>query len=440
MKQIKKKILVVEDNLLLSGILRKWLKQADYEVLTAGDEPMARKLIRKCPPDLILSDIRLPVGDGIQLLQWIAGEIFLHIPFVVMTEFASYPDAVRAIKLGAVDYLHKPVHREPLLELLHEILKSSVTARRDSPRLQRNSRRIREVERIARKVAFSDMSVLILGPNGSGKESVAQSIYEYSLRKDRPFVAVNCGGIPKELGASEFFGYVKGAFTGADADTPGYFEAARGGTLFLDEIGTMSHELQTSLLRVLQERVYNPVGSRKVHEADVRIIAATNVDMQRAVDEGNFREDLYHRLAEFEIRQPSLAECPEDILPLANFFLNRSCDELKRGFFKFTEEAETALLSYHWPGNVRELSNRVRRAALLAEDTLVSCEDLGLDEAHFYNGMFNRATARLKDKVEERKRIVIALQTSGGNITRAAKLLGISRRTLYNKIAEYGLK
>lgn len=440
MKQIKKKILVVEDNLLLSGILRKWLKQADYEVLTAGDEPMARKLIRKCPPDLILSDIRLPVGDGIQLLQWIAGEIFLHIPFVVMTEFASYPDAVRAIKLGAVDYLHKPVHREPLLELLHAILKTPVTARRDSPRLQRNSRRIREVERIARKVAPSDMSVLILGPNGSGKESVAQTIYEYSLRKDKPFVAVNCGGIPKELGASEFFGYVKGAFTGADADTPGYFEAARGGTLFLDEIGTMSHELQTSLLRVLQERVYNPVGSRKVHEADVRIIAATNVDMQRAVDEGNFREDLYHRLAEFEIRQPSLAECPEDILPLANFFLNRSCDELKRGFFKFTEEAETALLSYHWPGNVRELSNRVRRAALLAEDTLVSCEDLGLDEAHFYNGMFNRATARLKDKVEERKRIVIALQTSGGNITRAAKLLGVSRRTLYNRMFKYGLK
>ena len=184
------------------------------------------------------------------------------------------------------------------------------------------------MERIARKVAPSDMSVLILGPNGSGKESVAQIIYEYSLRKDKPFVAVNCGGIPKELGASEFFGYVKGAFTGADADTSGYFEAARGGTLFLDEIGTMSHELQTSLLRVLQERVYNPVGSRKMQEADVRVIAATNVDMQRAVDEGNFREDLYHRLAEFEIRQPSLAECREDILPLANFFLNRSCGEL----------------------------------------------------------------------------------------------------------------
>ena len=169
---------------------------------------------------MILSDIRLPVGDGIRLLQWAAGENFLHIPFVVMTEFASYPDAVRAIKLGAVDYLHKPVYREPLLELLHEILKSPVTSRRNSPRLQRNSRRIREVERIARKVAPSDMSVLILGPNGSGKESVAQTIYEYSLRKDKPFVAVNCGGIPKELGASEFFGYVKGAFTGADADLP----------------------------------------------------------------------------------------------------------------------------------------------------------------------------------------------------------------------------
>ena len=440
MKQMKKKILVVEDNLLLSGILRKWLKQADYEVLTAGDEPTARKLICKCSPDLILSDIRLPVGDGIRLLQWAAGENFLHIPFVVMTEFASYPDAVRAIKLGAVDYLHKPVYREPLLELLHEILKSPVTSRRNSPRLQRNSRRIREVERIARKVAPSDMSVLILGPNGSGKESVAQTIYEYSLRKDKPFVAVNCGGIPKELGASEFFGYVKGAFTGADADTPGYFEAARGGTLFLDEIGTMSHELQTSLLRVLQERVYNPVGSRRMHEADVRVIAATNVDMQRAVDEGNFREDLYHSLAEFEIRQPSLAECPEDILPLANFFLNRSCGELKRGFFKFTGEAEAALLSYHWPGNVRELSNRVRRAALLAEDTLVSCEDLGLDEAYFCNGMFNRTTAGLKDKAEERKRIVMALQTTGGNITRAAKLLGVSRRTLYNRMFKYGLK
>ena len=279
MKQMKKKILVVEDNLLLSGILRKWLKQADYEVLTAGDEPTARKLICKCSPDLILSDIRLPVGDGIRLLQWAAGENFLHIPFVVMTEFASYPDAVRAIKLGAVDYLHKPVYREPLLELLHEILKSPVTSRRNSPRLQRNSRRIREVERIARKVAPSDMSVLILGPNGSGKESVAQTIYEYSLRKDKPFVAVNCGGIPKELGASEFFGYVKGAFTGADADTPGYFD-------FVGEVEEAVKAAGAAII-VINGKSGIEVGTEKAWELCEkyklpRFVYVTNMDVDNA--------------------------------------------------------------------------------------------------------------------------------------------------------------
>ena len=435
--KMKKRILVVEDNLILCDILEKWLLKAGYEVTTATDEPSARGKIRKHETALVLTDVRLPEGDGISLLEWSVRQK-LSIPFVVMTEYASIADAVRAVKLGAKDYLPKPVYEEQLLELLRGLLKPPVAVTRDKKLLERCSEAARDTDRIARRAALSDCAVMILGPNGSGKESVARTIHRCGRRKDGPFVAVNCGCVPKELAASEFFGHVKGAFTGADKDSEGYFGAARGGTLFLDEIGNMPLGMQALLLRVLQEKVYAPVGSRKEQEADVRIVSATNEDLERAMREGRFREDLYHRLAEFEIRQPSLAECPEDILPLADFFRRQYSEEMRLETDGFTESAKISMLAYAWPGNVRELGNRIRRAVLLADSPLLGPKDLGLGISTGETGYTKRK--RLSGESDEKGRIVKALEDYGRNLSRVAEALGISRPTLYKKMDKYGLK
>ena len=340
---MKKRILIVEDNITLSQIVKDWLEREGYAVATAIDEPYARKLLRKESFDLILSDVRLPQGDGISLLEWINKEK-QDIPFIIMTEYASVSDAVRAIKMGAKDYLAKPVFHEQLVEMVKELLKPVSTVRSKEKELfKRTSPKAKEAMNMAELVAPSDISVLILGANGTGKESVARTIHFHSNRKDMPFVAVNCGAIPRELAASMFFGHTKGAFTGADTDKGGYFDAAKGGTLFLDEIGTLPFDMQSSLLRVLQEGTFMPVGSSKERVADVRIVAATNENMEKAIADGRFREDLYHRLGEFEIRQPSLAECPEDILPLADFFRKKFSSELRKATEGFTAEAERVI-------------------------------------------------------------------------------------------------
>lgn len=315
------KILIVEDNMILCGMIEKWLQKASYEVLTAIDEPSARSILKKNEINLVLGDVRLPKGDGISLLEWMMRSK-MEVPFIVMTDYACITDAVRAIKLGAKDYLQKPVHQEQLIELVHSMLKQPVIVRNERSFVERTSEAARKAASLARRVAPSELSVLILGPSGSGKEVIAQMIHRYSDRRDKPFVAVNCGSIPNDLQASEFFGAVKGAFTGAVADRKGHFETANGGTLFLDEVGNMPYSMQILLLRVLQEKEFNPVGSDKVKHTDVRIISATNEDMKKAVEEGRFREDLYYRLAELEIVQPPLKDCKDDILPLAEFFRN----------------------------------------------------------------------------------------------------------------------
>ena len=359
---MKRKILIVEDNISLSQMQKDWFSQAGYDAVTAMNEPAARSLIRKIAFDLILSDVRLPEGDGISLLEWLRKEK-KDIPFIITTEYVSVSDVVRTIKLGAIDYLPKPVHREHLLELTEDVFQPMVTVRKKEKVLfHRTSPKIEQVEKYARLVAPSEMAVMILGANGTGKESVAQSIHQCSERWNKPFVAVNCGALPRELAASLLFGHEKGAFTGADTAKAGYFGMAKGGTLFLDEIGTMSYEIQSMLLRVLQESTYTPIGSSKERVADVRIVSATNEDLQQAIKEGRFREDLYHRLNEFEIQQPSLAECPEDILPLAEFFRERYSRELKRETSGFSDNARSRMLAYSWPGNVRELQNRVKRS------------------------------------------------------------------------------
>lgn len=441
-----KKILIVEDNLALLHMQKDWLENAGYQVCTAIDEPTARKWLRKEAFDLVFSDVRFPEGDGISLLEWMVKE-GIDVPFVIMTEYASIADAVRAVKLGAKDYLPKPVYRDRLLGLAQEWLKTPVSIpKKEAPLLRRTSPAAWKVEELARRVAVSDMSVLILGANGTGKESVAQAVHQGSPRKGKPFYTVNCGAVSKELAKSEFFGHVKGSFTGSVSDKKGYFEMADGGTLFLDEVGTTPYDVQVMLLRVLQEGTYTPVGTVHERTADVRIIAATNEDLQKAVGEGRFREDLYHRLAGFEIRMPPLSECKEDILPLVDFCVDLYSKELKRDIKGISEEAEQRLLSYPWPGNIRELHHKTRRAVLMAESDVLSVKDFDLPPLPKIQELPPSLDFKVRYKVstgmdaEEKQCLIEALLQSGGNLSEAARLLGISRPTLNKRLAKYGLK
>ena len=440
------RILIVEDNLALLHMQKDWLENAGYVVCTAIDEPSARKWLRKEAFGLVFSDVRFPEGDGISLLEWIAKEK-IDVPFVIMTEYASIADAVRAVKLGAKDYLPKPVYRDRLLELAKGGLKTAVSIpKKEAPLLRRTSPAARQAEELARRVAVSDMSVLILGSNGTGKESVAQAVHRGSARKDKPFIAVNCGAVSKELAKSEFFGHIKGSFTGSVSDKKGYFEMAEGGTLFLDELGAMPYDVQVMLLRVLQEGTYMPVGATRERTSDVRVIAATNEDLQKAISEGRFREDLYHRLAGFEIRMPSLSECKEEILPLIDFCVDLYSKELKRDIKGISEEAEQWLLSYLWPGNIRELHHKTRRAVLMAESDILSAADFDLPPLPKIQELPPSLDFKVRYKVstgtdtEEKQCLIEALLQSGGNLSEAARLLGISRPTLNKRLAKYGLK
>lgn len=437
---MKRKILIVEDNIGLSQMQKDWFEQAGYDVVTAMNEPIARSLIRKTSFDLILSDVRLPEGNGISLLEWLHKER-KDIPFIITTEYVSVPDVVRTIKKGAIDYLPKPVRKEHLLELAEDVFQPMVTVRRQEKVLfHRTSPKILQVEKYARLVAPSEMSVMVLGANGTGKESVAQSIHHGSERWNMPFVAVNCAVLPRELAASLLFGHEKGAFTGADTAKIGYFDMAKGGTLFLDEIGTMPYEIQSMLLRVLQENVFTPVGGYKERIADVRIITATNEDMQLAIKERRFREDLYHRLSEFEIRQPSLADCVEDILPLAEFFRERYSKELQRETCGFTDDAKRRMLAYSWPGNVRELQNRIKRAVLISDVPILDMEGLNIDIRPSENESESIVSVLpLKDESLEKINIINALKVCKGHREQTAAMLKINPATLYRKMKKYGL-
>lgn len=426
------KILIVEDNMILCGMIKKWLQKAGYEVLTAIDEPGARSILKKNEISLVLSDVRLPKGDGIHLLEWMVKNS-MEAPYIVMTDFACFPDAVRAVKLGAKDYLPKPIYQEQLLELMHSLLKQPVIVRKGRSFVERTSEAVRKATSLARRVASSDLSVMILGPSGSGKEVIAQMIHRYSDRRDKPFVAINCGSIPEDLQASEFFGAVKGAFTGAVSDRKGHFETANGGTLFLDEVGNMPYSMQILLLRVLQEKEFNPVGSDKVKRTNVRIISATNEDMKKAVQEGRFREDLYYRLAELEILQPPLKECKDDILPLAEFFRKEHSGRLCVKNEGFTEEAKACMLYYDWPGNVRELNAKIKRAVIVADNALLDVCDLGLNNVNCGDNPEVRA-------IQEKERMRNLLDKNYGNVSKTATELGCSRTALYKKMKKLDLK
>lgn len=438
-----KHILIVEDDTTFAGMLQTWLSKKKFSVASVSGIAAAKKTLIESSVDLVLCDLRLPDGDGIDLLEWVSNRN-VNVPLIVMTSYAAIPSAVQAMKLGARDYISKPVNPEDLLQKINEVFNAGVKTGKQIPvsesvpeetnYLEGQSEAARQLYTYVKLVAPTSMSVLINGASGTGKEYVAKRIHQLSKRSEKPFVAIDCGAIPKELAASEFFGHKKGSFTGAIEDKVGAFIEADGGTIFLDEIGNLSYDVQVQLLRVLQERRVKPIGTTTEVKVDVRLIAATNEDLKAAIKSGAFREDLYHRINEFTIYMPHLCERGEDIPLFANFFLDQANRELEKPVPGFLPEAMERISQYTWPGNLREMRNTVMRAALLAQGNPIRVEHLGIDMN------IDKPINILHDPDSERTKIVSALQKCSGNKSKAAAMLGIDRKTLYNKLKLYQIE
>ena len=443
-------ILIVEDDLTFATMLKTWLGKKGYEVETASTNARARKLLTTRDFSLILSDLRLPDQDGIHLLSWLR-DLQKATPVIIMTSYAEIQGAVLAMKEGAADYVSKPVQPDELLKKIKEAIpqESKVVATPKESKenfatqnfLEGESEAARQLYNYVNLVAPTQMSVLINGASGTGKEYVAHRIHQLSKRADKPFIAIDCGSIPKDLAASEFFGHVKGSFTGALTDKVGAFEEANGGTLFLDEIGNLSYEVQVQLLRALQERRIRRIGSTKEIEVDIRLVSATNENLKESISKGNFREDLYHRINEFTLRMPALKDRQEDILLFANFFLDQANRELDRHLIGFDAAASEAMQNYSWPGNLRQQKNIVKRATLLAQGDFISIRELGDEilEHATPDAQQMQHSFVLHDEETEKQRILNALQQTGNNKTKAAQLLGVDRKTLYNKLKLYNI-
>lgn len=447
-------ILIVEDDITFGMMLKTWLGKKGFEVSSVSNIARAQKHLETQTVDLILSDLRLPDHDGIYLLKWM-NDKGMNIPLIIMTGYADIQSAVEAIKLGARDYIAKPVNPEELLKKIAEAgqekpaaptttqeksappSKTGLSAPAGSTHLEGESDAARQLYNYVGLVAPTNMSVLISGASGTGKEYVAHRIHQLSKQAERPFIAIDCGSIPKELAASEFFGHIKGSFTGALTDKTGAFVAANGGTLFLDEIGNLGYEIQIQLLRALQERRVRPVGSVQEIAVDVRLVSATNENLEQAIEKGTFREDLYHRINEFTLRMPELKERQEDILLFANFFLDQANRELGKQLIGFDAKSSRALLDYHWPGNLRQMKNIIKRATLLAQASFITLDDLGTELTEAPVPSSNIA---LRNEETEKEHILEALRQTGNNKSKAAQMLGIDRKTLYNKLKLYEIE
>lgn len=430
------RLLIVEDDIAFGTMMQTWLKKKGFDVDKATSVGAAVRLIEEKPAyNLVLSDLRLPDRDGLELLAWLHKHS-MPIPFIVMTNYAEVQNAVLAMKSGAADYIAKPIQPDILLSKIKDALQNNNTTttpqhHNPSPRyIEGKSDASRQLYSYVSLVAPTPMSVLILGASGTGKEYVARRIHEQSQRAAKPFVALDCGAIPRDVAASEFFGHKKGAFTGADADKRGAFEAANGGTLFLDEVGNLSYEVQVQLLRALQERRIRPLGGTEERPIDIRLVAATNENLEQAVAEGRFREDLYHRLSEFTIYMPQLSERGTDLYLFADLFVRLANEELSRHVEGFDARAAEKLASYSWPGNLRELNNVVKRAVLMARGAFITQDELSAA----MGPVRQEPITALHDADAERQRILNALQQCGGNKSKAARMLGIDRKTLYNKL------
>ena len=475
-------ILIVEDDIAFGTMLQTWLRRKGFEVEKATSVGAAVKLLTEPfgkEVDLVLSDLRLPDHDGLRLLAWMH-EHDINAPFIVMTNYAEVQNAVLAMKSGAADYIAKPVQPDILLQKIKDAIEQNAqqsnatnqnsttqnaptthnsklktqnsttqnaptahnskfktqNSKLTAPRhIEGKSEASRQLYSYVELVAPTPMSVLILGASGTGKEYVAHRIHELSARADKPFFALDCGAIPRDVAASEFFGHKKGAFTGADTDKRGAFEMANGGTLFLDEVGNLSYEVQVQLLRALQERRIRPVGGTKEIDIDIRLVCATNENLEEAVSEGRFREDLYHRINEFTIYMPKLSERGSDLFLFADLFIRHANEELNRNVEGFDSGAAEMLASHSWPGNLRELNNVVKRAVLLTRGSQITTAELTLAMGQIRTDN----VLQLHDEDTERQRIITALQQTNGNKAKAARILGVDRKTIYNKIEKLGI-
>ena len=374
-------ILIIEDDITFSLMLTTWLGKKGFSVTTSTSVNESKQKCVSASFDVILSDLRLPDGDGIDLLQWLK-EKNPSIPVIMMTSYADIQTAVKAIKLGASDYIAKPLNPEELLSKIKDLVKIAPSVEKKPTLSNKNlyiegqSMAARVMYEHVRLVAPTNMSVLVTGASGTGKEYIARCIHELSNRRNHPFIAVDCGAIPKDLAASEFFGHVKGSFTGAIDNKTGAFVAAKGGTIFLDEIGNLTYEVQVQLLRALQERKIKMIGSNEEIAIDVRLISATNENLRQAIERGDFREDLYHRINEFTIRIPNLCERKEDLMLFANHFLDLANEELGKEIVGFDDATTQLFLRYSWPGNLRQMKNAVKYATLLATGKFITLKEL----------------------------------------------------------------
>lgn len=447
-------LLIVEDDLAFSRILKGFLEKKGFTTNTASSLKEARNLIPENAYKHCLLDYRLPDGTGLELLQELR-EKSPGLQIIIMTAFSDVRTVVKAMKMGASDYITKPVNPDELLMLLRntekedEIPTPTEATRPKQTNTQGkyitgSSPRAQQLQEFISLVAPTDMSVIIQGESGTGKEYAARAIHNASARSQKPFVAIDCGVLSRDLAAGELFGYVKGAFTGALQDKKGQFEQASGGTLFLDEIGNLSYDVQVKLLRALQEKVIQPLGSDKLIRVDLRLLVATNDNLSESVAQGKFREDLYHRLNEFKIAVPPLRQRPEDLMLFIHHFISEANRDLKRGVEEITPEALQLFEKYDWPGNLRELRNTIRRMVLLTPGKSAGLQ--ALPEEMLSGLSTSPGTARVGSdlkalqELNEKEQIAKVLQEARGNKSKAARLLNIDRKTLYNKMEKYGLK
>ncbi len=454
---MKQRILIIDDDQGLCTLLNRFLSRNGYEVDDAYSGKHGIEKFRLAKHDIVICDFRLGDKDGIQVLH----EIMAIDPEAVVLIITGYSDvktAVDVIKCGAYDYITKPLVPDEILNVLQTISKNACKPVTSSKKALKNispndasviiegiSKRSKELYRQVEIVAHTDYSVILYGESGTGKEVIAQTIHNLSDRRDNPFIALDCGTLSRELSGSELFGHVKGAFTGAVSDKEGHFELANGGTLFLDEVGNLSYEVQVSLLRVIQERKFKRVGGNKEMPLDIRIIVASNENLQEAYKKGKFREDLYHRFNEFSIQLPPLRARQEDIPLFATFFLDKTKAELEKTLYGFDEEVLQLFKAYSWPGNLRELKNVIRRAALLSDSQKITAHALPFEISSLAELKATTDQPEVKKEVDlknaaakaEYEAILSTLMQVNFNKSKAAEILNIDRKTLYNKIRNY---
>jgi len=441
------RILIVDDELSVRHSLAEWFREDGFQVETAEDGAAALRAMDRGPYQIVLLDLKMPGMDGIEVQTRIR-EIDPGATVIILTAYASVETAVHALKLGAFDYVTKPVDPDDLANLVRNALQSRALAEENvrlrervaeltqaTPILAESPRMVHVLEMV-RTVAETDSSVVIRGESGTGKELLARAIHAQSPRRYFPLVAVNAGSIPESLLESELFGHEKGAFTGAQYRRKGKIELASGGTLFLDEIGDISPKTQIDLLRVLESHRFTRLGGNQEIASDFRLVCATHRNLERLVEEGHFREDLFYRINVFSIEVPPLRERPEDILPLARHFIEQYARAMGKPALRLSPDAEAALLGCRWSGNVRELENAVERAMVVGKGPLLEARDLPVAGR---NGAEAEPAARSLSALEK-EHIGRVLGACDGNITRAAKVLDIDRATLYNKLKRYGLR